>query len=736
MGKKKTSSKRKTGTPKRNAGSDTAHSDPAASVSDRSLGRDILYGLIVCVVFFVLLEAGLRVAGVAARPDRGDPYVGFASIRPLFRVENGQASTAAGKERFFNEVSFPAKKPKNTVRIFCFGGSTVYGRPYDGRTAFPRWLKELLTVSCPDRRFEVINAGGISYASYRIVPIVKECLDFEPDLTILYTGHNEFLERRTYAGMFDQGATLVNVRAVLDRLHVYRALQALLLPAIDRDDGAESDSGAAAGHSDARVTRPVLEEEVTAVLDRSAGLDLYHRDTEFSNAVAEHFEHNLRRIVGLCRDADVPLLIVKPSSNLKDFSPFKSEHSEGLSTEQSKHIEEKLKQARDSIDSNRPDEALTVLGECIAQDPLYAESHFLRGRALVGTKDYAQALSAFVRARDLDVCPLRCTTPLLERIVKVAQSEDVPLLDFGATLKARMKAEGSRTGIPGDESFMDHVHPVIACHQRLAEVLLDRLEEKGFFTVSHRIDPTERDKLYARIMNGLDSRFFAEKDLNLAKVLKWAGKNQEAEVAVRRAAQSLNDHPEVHKILGGLLMDRGKEREAIAAYEKAVELSDRDPKMLYALGVAYHRGDRRAQAVDTFRGLVRGENDLPDAYTNLAMLHLQAGEVDDALRVLKKALSRHPKEPSISAAYGLALAVSGKPGEGIEWMHKALKREPGNPDYLYNLAGMYALTGDSEKALEHLGRAVKNGYDDKDKIARDPVFETLRSDSRFRELVR
>ena len=125
-------------------------------------------GLVVCVLFFAAIEAVLRIAGVPARDPGDDPFVGFSGTQPLFVVDNGIASTAPAKLRFFNQASFPVKKDPDTIRIFCLGGSTTYGHPFDGRTSFPRWLEDLLKASSPDKNFEVINAGGVSYASYEL----------------------------------------------------------------------------------------------------------------------------------------------------------------------------------------------------------------------------------------------------------------------------------------------------------------------------------------------------------------------------------------------------------------------------------------------------------------------------------------------------------------------------------------------------------------------------------------
>ena len=115
--------------------------------------------------------------------------------------------TAHAREPFFLPQEFPADKPRNGLRVFCFGGSTVYGHPYKGETAFPKWLELELAATNPTRSCQVINCGGVSYASYRLAPLVKEVLHYQPDLVILATGHNEFLEDRSYQALKSRPAS-------------------------------------------------------------------------------------------------------------------------------------------------------------------------------------------------------------------------------------------------------------------------------------------------------------------------------------------------------------------------------------------------------------------------------------------------------------------------------------------------------------------------------------------------
>ena len=119
MGKrtKKDKSKQRTEPIDDRASNDRAAVDGNAT-QRRGFFRDRLIGLVVCVVFFAALEAGLRIAGIPRVYDKEDPYVGFSALQPLFVVTDGKASTAVPKLKYFNQVSFAAEKKPWHIQDF------------------------------------------------------------------------------------------------------------------------------------------------------------------------------------------------------------------------------------------------------------------------------------------------------------------------------------------------------------------------------------------------------------------------------------------------------------------------------------------------------------------------------------------------------------------------------------------------------------------------------------------
>lgn len=271
-----------------------------ALLQDRPWQRRLL-GLTIGCLLLLGIEGLCRLVGVGKPDPHRDPFVSFAATSKLFTVDplTNEHVTASERLKYFVEDRFPRKKATNTFRIFCLGGSTVQGRPYSIETAFSAWLEIGLQLAYPDRKIEVINCGGVSYASYRIIPILTECLAYEPDLFIICTGQNEFLEARTYAKEKRWG----QAHAVASHFRLYHLLQSLNTP----------------------PPTETLKQEVDAFLDYQGGLQAYTRDATWKAGVQTHYGENLKRLISLTKAANVPAFFLRPPVNLKDCPPFKSD---------------------------------------------------------------------------------------------------------------------------------------------------------------------------------------------------------------------------------------------------------------------------------------------------------------------------------------------------------------------------------------------------------------------------
>ncbi len=652
------------------------------------------FGLLLTVLLLLAVEGSLRLLGVGDEALYEDPFVGFAPGSDLFErrlLPSGEAVRATRESRlgFFNEQRFPAEKAARTYRVFALGGSTTAGRPYDARVAFPSWLERYLNAAEPSGRFEVINAGGISYASYRIVVLMKELTRYQPDLFLIYTGHNEFLEERTYSGIIHQSPTVKRLRVWLNGYRFYSLARRfwLDLRAGDRPPEAQ------------------LEAEVAARLDESTGLDSYHRDDDLRASILEHFEYNLRQMVRIARASGAEILFVEPVSNLKDFSPFKSEHGTTLSPARIAEAEDLLAEGRALLDGGRPEAALEPLERAAAIDPDYAETHYRIGRCLLDLGRHESAREALVRAKDLDIAPLRAPERALDLVTEVARATGTPVIDLPAILEADALA---RVGHPilGNEYLLDHVHPDIPVHSLIAERVLEHLAANGVVRPDDSWTGATRQAIYDRVVGAIDRRYHAERDLNLAKVLGWAGKIDEAEPALLRAAAVLPERAEVHLNLGIVYQKQGRLEEASAELERAIALEPDSPEAHFNLGVALGGLGRTQDAVRELQEALELRPSYAEAHYNLGVLQLSGGAPESALAALRRVVEMKPESADAHGQLGWAYRKLERWDEAVAAFRRALELAPDEATVLVGLGGAYGRLGRLDEAEATLKRAI------------------------------
>lgn len=457
------------------------------------------------------------------RPElHDDPFVGFQSIWPLFVLsEDGQRyEIPKSRQGYFCPQTFSATKPNDEYRIFCLGGSTVQGRPYAVETSFTTWLEISLRAAAPRRRWKVVNCGGVSYASYRLRPILEEVLHYDPDLIVLCTGHNEFLESRGFDHIRDRGGLLNASLAGFSRLHTFNLMRDGYL----RLRGAKT-SGPPAG-------RPVLPAEVETLLDYRGGLAEYHRDETWRRNVIEQFRFNLQCMVRMARDAKVDILLMNPACNLGDMPPFKAEHRADLSDGELAEWEASLAAARGYFrrESHNLRAAIPHLERACQIDPVHAGAWYTLAECYRAAGRWREARAAFTEAKELDVCPLRILQPMTRAILDLARQTDVPLVDV-----QKLFERGARHGIVGSEQLVDHVHPSFAGHQHIADALANKLVELGHVQPVADWQANKR-RAFQKHLDGLDGFYYALGERRLKNLRLWTqGRSKFARKRQKRA---------------------------------------------------------------------------------------------------------------------------------------------------------------------------------------------------------
>lgn len=662
-----------------------------------SIWKKIFFALVATALFFAVLESVLFLVGVESISFRTDPYVGFSSYAPLF-VNSAEAgtrqasmpptvSTADNKMDWFNRQDFARSKPPKTYRIFCVGGSTTYGRPYSDKTSFAGWLRELLPVADESRRWEIINAGGVSYASYRVARLMEELIEYEPDLFLIYCGHNEFLERRTYASIIETPQSVRDFESILSRTRTYSLLKRL----IDGESARLSSNG------------DLLTEEVKSILDKSVGPEVYQRDDRLQQQVLAHYRYNLIRMIEIASSAGARTIFVTPASNLRSCAPFKSEHRADLNEQQRWRALELLRAAEQAASVERFDEALRLVEEGLAIDDLYAQLHYVRGQILWRLQRYQEARIAFIHARDEDVCPLRALTPMGETLLQLSKQFGAPVIDFAALID-----DQSEHGIPGDDWFLDHVHPTIFGNRFLALAVIDALSEEGIlrFSLSWGDDAVKR--VAERIEGQIDHQAHATALRNLSKVLGWAGKRDEGEQLAIRALADLPNDPEAEYQAGSAYLNRNDFDNAIERFQRSLELRPNNALAHFGLAKALESKQDFSQAIAHYLQAIALDPNDEDPHYNLARVYERIDDLERASEHYRAAIAINPEHFFSHNNLGSLLAGQNRLDEAQEHFLAAVEAKSDLSHTHVNLGLIYEMKGQAKEAAASFRAALKS----------------------------
>ncbi|MEZ6133373.1 MAG: tetratricopeptide repeat protein [Pirellulaceae bacterium] len=589
--------------------------------------RRLIYASLPTLLLFVGLELALRLADSQPVSPTADPLVGFSAYHPLFvpsPQDPTRLVTAPNKLVWFNAQAFPKRKAPGTRRVFCVGGSTTFGRPYSDNASYSNWLRRVLPA-LTGQDWEVINAGGVSYASYRVANVMEELAQYEPDLFIVYSVHNEFLERRTYADLFDRPSWLLSTQAVLAHSRVYslcdRWLHADRPPAI-------------------QTTLPA---EVDERLNHTVGPTDYHRDDVWRDQVLAHYRLNLQRMVAIARQAGAEILFITPASNEADCSPFKSELNEILTLAEQQEFADAIAAAEAAIESDDLGTAAAQWSLALQIDPQHANTHYCYAQTLSQLGQADAAHRAFRTAIENDICPLRATADISTMLRQVAGQLSVPLVDFEQRLHDQCQRETSQPSL-GGRYFLDHVHPTPDVHRMLAMWIIDALQQlqlaggtKIFATESQPIV----DRVESDIAASMDRNEQGVALRNLAKVLHWSGKYAEAAPRASDALELLPRDLESRYVLADCLTNLGEPQASMSQYELLFEDGEFPRAYIpYAELLVAQGNFAKARSYALLAVLATPENAY--AYLLLGKIHFELGEIPFAIDALEQASQLSP----------------------------------------------------------------------------------------------
>lgn len=372
--------------------------------------------VLIPIIFIILLELFLRVI------NYGYDYTLFVPISKRFPEKLYINPNICKK--YFTNVEHPPlpladaidyEKKANSFRIFVLGGSSAEGYPFVPNASFPRELKRRLELLYPDKTIEVMNCGMSAINSYTIRDFIPSIINENPDLILIYAGHNE------YYGALGVGSsvtilpsrTLTNLYIWLQNFKITQLTNNVIKKTISLFKNKSSGNN-------------------NTLMETMIGQSLIPLDSKLYKKGLDQFSGNMADILKMLTDAKVPIIIGNLTCNLKDFKPF-------------------ISRAENNLPS--------------------ADSVFNLAVLSLKSNDRINAKKLFEQARDLDELRFRAPSDINKIITDLGKRYGIPVVNVDSVFNAQ-----SPYGITGNNLIIDHLHPNLDGYKLLAKTFFQTLD--------------------------------------------------------------------------------------------------------------------------------------------------------------------------------------------------------------------------------------------------------------------
>ncbi len=622
-----------------------------------------LFALIAVVLTFALLEGALWALGVRPLLDDRDPFQGFSSAVRVFELDAGRGvwrTTPRAVAHSFNAQSFAAIKPDNGFRVFVLGGSDVYGFPWGAEVAFAKSLERALQAAYPDRRVEIVNAAAMSYGSHRLRILVHELLEYSPDLLVIASGHNEFVEQDFYRDLLARETALDPLRSLLHRWRLFSASTRL------RERFARPDRG----------NLPAAADGGAGSVGGLLGLDVVRRyeidvDDQGRSRARARLTGNLTAILDAADERGVPAVLCTVASNLSGWKPNASRFEVSRDVNVRRDVEQRIGAAREALAAGASDAALAAIEPARKSAPEHADVQFASGEVLQALGRRAEARQAFILARDLDAQPSRAPGSFNVAIRQLAAERGVLLVDIERSFE-RSAADGTM----GFDLFEDYVHPTPDAHRKIA---LEVWRAICAARLAGPPRPSDEETFAAAVGPAPSTAPGAASPpllFNLGVVLENQGLRARAMEQYRACLDLSPTYTAARNNLARLLALDGRLEEAASEYSRTLATDEDNLGALIGLGDVLRRLERPAEAESILTHATRDYPQSAPAWDGLGGTLARLGRHAEAESAFRRAAHLDPRSGGVRTNLGYALLFQQKLDAAEAEFRAALERAP------------------------------------------------------------
>ncbi|HLP16567.1 MAG TPA: tetratricopeptide repeat protein [Bacteroidota bacterium] len=627
--------------------------------------KKIVFTLTTLIIVFVVLAAAELFLRVFI-PSLDTPLVNEVRVNGNLSYEVNRQylgqyfPSASAVIPEFKPTVFAQHKPASTFRIICLGSSSMFGTPYQFTANIPSLVRKQLRHSNPGREIEVINFAAAAINSNVILDIARQLPQFEPDLVLIYMGHNEFYGPEGVGASWLEkhwdGA--ITIKYALRKVRLITAVERMI----------------ASFSSDEH--QPI---ERNLMKQVSHG-NLIRLQSEESDRIFTRFDSNLRRIVSIFSDRRIPVILSDLTSNLT-FPPFMYDTSSVLRSHGADFTRIRAKIGQQD-DAPALDYALTLY----RIDSLNAGLNYLIGSIYSARKQPALARPYLERARDEDLLKFRAPGRINDILRTVAREQSLPIISTDSLFFAL-----SSGNIPGNELFREHLHPNARGYYEIATLYVRAILSHQYLNQPSPsrplLDPFNTDSL---AIPWLD---LAYGDLAVRQLTThWPFQGFKAVMDL-----SANEDP--------LLM-----RMAEDVYTSKTSLNDG----ILQTAARFSALHRYADAQTSYAALIDQYPDNYYPYYLSASLYKEAGDISRAVPQYEAAMRRNPDYIFAPIELGLLEISAGRFGDAIGHLSHALdlaRAQHVSPlvsaTIYYGLAAAYVNQSDTPRALSNVKEAVR-----------------------------
>lgn len=213
----------------------------------------------------------------------------------------------------------------------------------------------------------------------------------------------------------------------------------------------------------------------------------------------------------------------------------------------------------------------------------------------------------------------------------------------------------------------------------------------------------------------------------------WAGAEREHKRSLELDPNSI----EANLYYSAFLVDVGRLDEALVYAKRADELAPRKSTNSYQAHVYFHMR-QYDKAIELYLKAKERDPNSDGGNIPFALAYLGKGMFEEAIAEMQKIVAfenapeRWDRHPMLAYAY----AVAGRRDEALKILDEQKRLAEQSYISPYNFAIIYTGLGDKDRAFEHLEKAYEEHPQTLVHLKSQPIFDSLRSDPRYADLLR